>query len=1069
MSVKHRLLNILLIEDDEDDYLITRDLLSDASHVSCRLDWANSYTAGRDAIARQSHDVVLVDYRLGVESGPDLIRYALASGIRVPFILLTGQDDAELDVSAIELGAADYLIKGELNGSLLTRSIRYAIERAESVDELTQSEQRYRLLFEANPEPMYIHHRETLAILAANRAAQRLFGYSHEEMVRLRIPDILAASEQDRFFQHYRGIDDISATPKVGTWCLADKHGGEIVAELTAHDYVYNAEPARLILASDISEKVQARNEALRREKAFHQLLSDNRDALLVIDTEGWIRYANPAATTLFRSSREELQEKKIELPDSQESLFEWVFHVPGEANVTVEVQRSRTEWEGEMMELLSVRDIRQRKENERQLRLLERGIEATNNGIAIADAGSPDMPVIYVNPAFERITGYTTQEVIGRNCRFLQGDDRAQPGVEQMRRGIREQREVHTVLRNFRKDGTPFWNELYITPVRDEHDAITHYISVQSDISEKKRFESELAFHASHDVLTGLPNRSLLEDRLAQGCQFALRYHRSLAVILLDLDGFKPINDSMGHSVGDRILTEVARRLEQQVRPGDTAARLGGDEFVVLLPDLTHQEDALQVAERLLNHIALPYHVDGDELRITASAGIAVSGGEEENPLGLIQQADLAMYEAKRQGRNNYQWYTQGLNRKVSERVVLRNELQKAIEAQDFELYFQPQVDAQGQNVIGMEALLRWEHREMGFISPSRIIAIAEDTGQIFALNRWVMDTACSQIKSLMDQGLVNTPVAVNISPLQFQRSAFVDEVRQVLEKSRLEARFLELELTETILLDDAERAIQTLHELKKLGVRLAIDDFGTGFSSLGYLKRLPIDKIKIDRTFIKEIISDQHDAAITQGIISMVHHLNLTVVAEGVETEPQFAFLRKSQCDAYQGYFFSRPLPLEQLRDYLHRSLDNQPARPPAREGEGGVETLLLLDDEENILRALTRVLRREGYQILTATRAHDAFELLAKHEVQVILSDQRMPEMNGTAFFSRVKDLYPETIRIVLSGYTDLQSVTEAINQGAIYKFLTKPWDDDQLRLDIRQAFQHFANARDKGVLP
>jgi EAL domain-containing protein (putative c-di-GMP-specific phosphodiesterase class I)/CheY-like chemotaxis protein len=359
----------------------------------------------------------------------------------------------------------------------------------------------------------------------------------------------------------------------------------------------------------------------------------------------------------------------------------------------------------------------------------------------------------------------------------------------------------------------------------------------------------------------------------------------------------------------------------------------------------------------------------------------------------------------------------------------------------------------------------LRWQHPLLGFISPAQFVPVAEDTGQIIPLSEWVLATACRDCRRLMDQGVTGTVVAVNISAVHFQRNIFVDTVRRVLEESRLPAELLELEITETVLLDNAERAIATLQALKALGVRLSIDDFGTGFSSLNYLKRLPIDKVKIDRAFVQEVISDHHDAAITQGIISMAHHLRLRVIAEGVETESQFAFLKKSHCDEFQGYYFARPMPFDQLERFFHEHHKSPAAYLESRSGTPGGQTLLLLDDEENILRALTRVLRRDGYQILTATRAQDAFDLLARHDIQVILSDQRMPEMNGTEFLSRVKDLYPDTVRIVLSGYTDLKSVTDAINQGAIYKFLTKPWDDEQLRTVIAQAFVHHSMVSSK----
>ncbi|WP_375739671.1 EAL domain-containing protein [Pseudomonas boanensis] len=824
--------------------------------------------------------------------------------------------------------------------------------------------------------------------------------------------------------------------------------------------------------------QVLASEQRLQEQLDFTSAITQSvGEGLLAIDRQGRLTYVNPAAAGLLGQTADTLlgQPLDIRLPlplDHDGTGASQSRH--GEASLEEEHggirhlaydcapllhARALGGW------VVAFRDITRAKESEKQLRILQRSLEASYNGALICDAEADDLPIIYVNPAFERITGYSAGEALGRNCRFLQGTDHSQPGVAEIRKSLKHKREVHVVLRNFRKDGTPFWNDLYIAPVPDERGRITHFIGVQNDISEQKRVESELAYNASHDVLTGLPNRSLLEDRLRQGCQISQRYQRQLAVMFIDLDGFKPINDSMGHSIGDQILVEVARRLSQQVRPGDTVARLGGDEFILVLPDLAREEDVLQIAERVIDSIARPYPVSGSELHITASLGIAMSEGGMQQPMQLIQQADLAMYKAKQQGRNCYQWYTTDLEQKVSERVTLRNELQKAIESNAFTLHYQPQIDGRNGRVAGYEALLRWQHPTLGSISPTQFIPVAEDTGQIIPLSEWVLATACRDCRELLDRGISGAVVAVNISAVHFQRSIFVDSVRRVLEETRLPAELLELEITETVLLDNAERAINTLQALKSLGVRLAIDDFGTGFSSLNYLKRLPIDKVKIDRAFVQEIISDRHDAAITLGIISMAHHLRLRVIAEGVENESQFAFLKKSHCDEFQGYYFARPMPFADLETFLREHHKSPAAYLSSRSGSSSTQTLLLIDDEENILRALTRVLRRDGYQILTASRAQDAFTLLAKHNVQVILSDQRMPEMNGTEFFSLVKDLYPDTVRIVLSGYTDLKSVTDAINQGAIYKFLTKPWDDEQLRAAIAQAFLHHSLAQDK----
>ncbi|WP_354669641.1 EAL domain-containing protein [Pseudomonas sp. WAC2] len=1065
MNYQSRPLRLLLIEDDEDDYLITRDLLRQAKKESFELDWQNEYDQALATVLEQRHHLYLIDYRLGPDSGLELIGQALKAGVNKPFILLTGQEDDQLDANAIELGAADYLVKGQFDTRLLVRSIRYAVERNQSTVQLFESEARYRLLFDANPSPMWVFSRETLRFQTVNQAAIDFLGYSREELLSMTVLDIRPPEERKRLQKYFEANwNKLDSNLDVGVWNYRHKQGHYLYAQVFAHEFDFDNKPCCWALLIDVTEKQKVRKELMQREQALRQLLNDTRDALLVIGEEGTLYYANPAAEALLQATQQELQQRCLSFPQTSDTLYEWSLPIPEHNTVDVEIHRSKTEWEGHQASLLSLRDITERKESEKQLRLLQRSVESSYNGVAIADALLPDLPLVYVNPAFERITGYSPAEVLGKNCRFLQGQERDPRSLEDIRKRLSNAQEVRQLLRNFRKDGTPFWNDLYISPIFNEKGEVTHFVGVQNDITEQKRYETELSHNASHDHLTGLPNRTLLEDRLRQGCQISQRYDRSLALMYVDLDGFKPINDTYGHDLGDQIIIEAARRMSQQVRPGDTVARMGSDEFVILLPDLAREEDVLLVAERLLSDIARPYYVQAIELHVTASIGITLSDGRLDQPSVLIQQADRALYKAKQEGRNNYQWFTNDLNLRISDRVTLRNDLQKAIENQTLELYYQPLVDGRSGRVAGLEALLRWRHPEKGFIPPASFIPVAEDTGQIVPLSLWILDTACKHIRYLNNQGMAGLTIAVNISPLHFQRNNFVNSVQGVLQKYALGAEQLELELTESVLMNNAERAIDTLRQLKALGLSISIDDFGTGYSSLSYLKRLPIDKIKIDRSFISEIISDQRDAAITQGIISMAHHLKLKVVAEGVEHESQFAFLRKNQCDLFQGYYFAKPMPFTELEAFLRKPLlTNGPALPSKEQ----MQTLLLLDDEENILRALARVLRRDGYQILMATRAQEAFELLAKHNVQVILSDQRMPEMNGTEFLSRVKELYPDTMRIVLSGYTDLKSVTDAINQGAIYKFLTKPWDDEQLRQNIAQAFREFMNSRTESL--
>ncbi|MCE9663998.1 EAL domain-containing protein [Halomonas sp. M5N1S17] len=564
-------------------------------------------------------------------------------------------------------------------------------------------------------------------------------------------------------------------------------------------------------------------------------------------------------------------------------------------------------------------KDMTERNRHETELRILQRSVEASINGVVIADAQTWGLPIIYANEAFERMTGYAREEVLGQSCRFLQGRETDPEAIEQVRRALAECEEVNVTLCNYRKDGSPFWNNLYLAPVRDTAGVVTHFVGVQHDISERKAYEAKLSFHASHDALTGLANRSLFEDHLLHDVQLAQRHGRHLAVLFVDLDDFKPINDSLGHEVGDQVLVQVAQRLADELDPGDTLARFGSDEFVILLPELSREEAALRLTERLLACVGRPFRIAEQELYIGASVGIAFLYEGLENPVELIQQADMAMYRAKQKGRNAWECFTSDLNDEVSSRMALRNDLQEAIEAENFELHYQPLLNAADGSVAGFEALVRWKHPVRGYLSPGLFIPLAEDTGQIGPISEWVLRRACRDMCLLAAQGYGHHRVSVNLSPLQFHRSNFMANLQQALLETGLAPEYLELELTEGILMNDTAAAIATLHKLRDMGVEVSIDDFGTGYSSLSYLKQLPIGKIKIDRSFIRDVTSNPHDSAIVQGIISMAHHLGLQVVAEGIEERDQRDFLAEHGCDVFQGFYFARPMPLDGLKRYM------------------------------------------------------------------------------------------------------------------------------------------------------
>lgn len=555
---------------------------------------------------------------------------------------------------------------------------------------------------------------------------------------------------------------------------------------------------------------------------------------------------------------------------------------------------------------------------NRRALRTLERSVEASINGVVIVDACAADYPVIYCNRAFSAITGYSREELEGRNCRLLQGMGTDQQAVATIRRHLAEQREVHVTLRNYRKDGTPFWNDLYISPVRDNNGVVTHFVGLQNDISARIAYEEQLTYNASHDSLTGLPNRAMLEDRLNHDFALAKRHDYRVAVLFVDMDDFKPVNDTLGHDIGDQVLVEVANRLKSGLRASDTVARLGSDEFVVVLPDVEAEHQALNKAEMLLSFLASPYQMPGQELYLTASIGIAISDPQTENPQELIRQADMAMYKAKQKGHNNCQFFTRDITQMLSDRIAIRGELQEALVGEQLELHYQPLLDRDGQ-LVSVEALLRWRHPGRGYVSPTDFIPLAESTGQIIPIGEWVFDRACRDMCVLTELGFGPVTVGVNLSPLQFHRADFLANLRTTLQRTGLSASRLELELTERILMDDVDGAIDTLHALKGMGVKIAIDDFGTGFSSLSYLRALPIDKVKIDRTFIQHVTTNSHDAAIVHGVLSMTHHMGHLVVAEGVETREQWQYLRELGCDIFQGYLLALPMPLDQLQKFI------------------------------------------------------------------------------------------------------------------------------------------------------
>ncbi|MDP3669249.1 MAG: EAL domain-containing protein [Telluria sp.] len=562
------------------------------------------------------------------------------------------------------------------------------------------------------------------------------------------------------------------------------------------------------------------------------------------------------------------------------------------------------------------------------KLLLRHRAIEASANAIFITSASAPDYLIEYVNPAFERITGYPAAEIVGQSFRLLDGKDVDQPGTIELMAAMKARRESHATVRSYRKDGTMYWNEIYVAPVPDEKGEVHHFVHVNYDVTETRRYQEQLEFRANFDTLTGLANRNLLQDRLQQAISYAARYNSAVWVAFIDLDRFKFVNDSAGHASGDVLLKVVAERLKDAVRDADTIGRLGSDEFVLILPQYQSEHLSPNTIENLMAQVAKPISIGGREFFVSCSIGIAAYPGDGKTAETLLMHADIAMYRAKEMGRNNYQFFEPALNTRTQARLRIEGALRTALERNEFLLHYQPQVDLKSGKIVGAEALIRWQHPEFGMVSPLDFIGLAEETGLIIPIGAWVLRTACAQNMAWHAAGFGHLRVAVNLSGIQFAQPDIVQTIAQALDESGLDPSRLEIELTESVVMHNVEQAVTTLHALKALGIQLSVDDFGTGYSSLAYLKRFPINVLKIDQSFVRDIATNPDDATIVVSIISLAHNLRLQVIAEGVETREQLAYLRHHECDEIQGFYFSRPLAANDVQQTLDegRGLDTE-----------------------------------------------------------------------------------------------------------------------------------------------
>ena len=551
------------------------------------------------------------------------------------------------------------------------------------------------------------------------------------------------------------------------------------------------------------------------------------------------------------------------------------------------------------------------------QRRKLSQAVEQSPAAVVITDR---NMSVEYVNPKYEETSGYSYDEIVGTKVQFIDPVLASEEQSQELWETITSGNEWHGELYSRRKNGEQFWEYASISPIKSEAGVITHFLAVKEDISIRKAYEERLLRQANYDELSGLPNRVLLHDRLANAINLAQWHDRKVAVMFIGLDRLKSINETLGYNTGDSLLKEAADRLQNSVFQGDTVARFGGDEFVVLLPGAKSIRAAERVGDRILNAFRCPFRFSDHEFVTTVSIGISVFPDDGDNPHVLLSNAQTAMNRAKDHGRDCYRFFTQAMNHLALERLQMENELRGALERSEMRLHYQPIINLENGVANEIEALIRWERPGHGLVQPDKFIPLAEDTGLVVPIGEWVIDEACNQIKKLRNNGYPAMKVAVNISSQQLISETFVDTLSAILERSNVPAEALELEVTERVLMNETPETIATLERISRLGVHLSIDDFGTGYSSLSYLRRFPFDILKIDRSFVKDVTFDDEAAGLVDAIIAMARSMDMKVVAEGVETHDQLAFLKDRGCIVGQGYLFSKPKTFEELQVFLN-----------------------------------------------------------------------------------------------------------------------------------------------------
>jgi diguanylate cyclase (GGDEF)-like protein/PAS domain S-box-containing protein len=852
----------VLIEDNAGDAELFREMVKGCG--ACELHVADRLSTGLQIIETGRFDAVFLDLMLPDSSGIDTLKQLQEKAPDLPVIVMTGLADGEAASTAIGLGAQDYLVKGRFDSETLERSVQYSIERKRNEVALRE---RKELSDAINRLDNLIHSTLDFATILQRVTAGGAQALGAE------------ASVIGLFQNEYFVIKSV--------YRMEQELVGRIVASREMKE-LFHASLVRDAVAFNNAPGDPRLNREMIRTLGIRSLL------VAPFISRGMVL----GAISFFTLSRP-FTFRDVHLDFARKLSF----------SVSTAMENARLYDALRESEQLSRARLSQ----------LQSVYASAPVGLCFVDAG---LRYVNINERLAQINGVSPEKHIGRTVRDVLSADLADTIEPCFRQVLESGRALENRETRWPPEGDPeesrFWLSSYY-PVRDSAGGIMGVNAVVQEITARKKMEEEIRHLANHDALTGLPNRRLFLELISLEAAQARRHGTRMAVCFLDLDRFKNINDALGHDAGDELLRQVAAGLKATVRSSDTVARIGGDEFNIIVADVVKPEDVADVARKIVDYFTRTFFISGLEFHITTSIGISVFPDDSEEIEALLRYADLAMYHAKERGGNTFQFYNPEINKRSLERMRLENWLSQSVERGELFIQYQPQIDIMTQRVICAEALVRWQHPEMGLIGPERFIPVAEETGFIAAIDAWVLREACRQMKFWIDGGMPPTCITVNLSARLFQEADLVHRVEQILRETGMPPELLDLEITESMAMGNVERTAVRLKELTGMGIHVSIDDFGTGYSSLNYLKRLPIARLKIDKSFVQDITIDPDDRTIISAVTAMAHNMKMKVIAEGVETEDQLAFLIDTGCDEMQGFLFSRPLPAEAFRELV------------------------------------------------------------------------------------------------------------------------------------------------------